>query len=117
MASTLILDPSTWDLLVDGSGNIAVAGEPYALAQDAASAIKTFSGEVFYDTSIGIPYFSEILGQSPPLSLVKYYMNSAALSVPGVVSSTTYLVSLINRTFIGQVQITAANGIKSAIGF
>jgi hypothetical protein len=36
--------------VLDAEGNIAVASEPYSLAQDAASAIKTFAGEVFWDT-------------------------------------------------------------------
>ena len=55
--STLLLDRTYWDLCVDSSGNLAVASEPYSLAQDAASAIKLFQGEYIYDTTIGIPYF------------------------------------------------------------
>ena len=51
---TLLLDPLKWDLVVDAAGNIAVASPPYALAQDAASSIKLFSGECYYDTSIGV---------------------------------------------------------------
>ena len=38
MANTLLLDRTVWDLLLDGSGNIAIATEPYATAQDVASA-------------------------------------------------------------------------------
>lgn len=34
MASTLLLDTLAWDLAVDAAGNIAVATEPYSLAQD-----------------------------------------------------------------------------------
>jgi hypothetical protein len=116
MASTLLLDTVTWDLTLDTSGNIAVAVEPYALAQDAASAIKLFSGELYYDTTQGVPYFSRILGQQPPMSLVKHYLNSAAMTVPGVASAQTYLVSWTDRTFSGQVQITAANGATSTAG-
>ena len=41
--STLLLDPDTWDLTVDNNGNIAVAAPPYAVAQDVASAIRTFA--------------------------------------------------------------------------
>lgn len=117
MSSTIFLNPTTWDLVLDASGDIAVAGEPYALAQDAASAIKTFSGEVYYDTSIGVPYFSQILGQQPPLGLVKHYLNQAALTVPGVNDAQTYLESWTGRAFKGQVQITTANGTTTAVGF
>jgi hypothetical protein len=37
-------DRSTWDLVLGASGNIAEASAPYALAQDAASAIQLFAG-------------------------------------------------------------------------
>ena len=42
LMKTLLLRPDTWDLTLDSAGNIAVAENPYALAQDAASAIKLF---------------------------------------------------------------------------
>lgn len=31
---TMQLDVSTWDLTLDGSGNIAIADESYSVAQD-----------------------------------------------------------------------------------
>ncbi|HEY0120663.1 MAG TPA: hypothetical protein VGC14_02690 [Rhizobium sp.] len=117
MASTLLLDTDLWDLAVDTSGNIAVASEPYALAQDAASAIRTFEGEVFYDTTLGIPYFSQILGYAPPISLMKAYFNEAALTVDGVVTSKCFITSWDNRVVTGQVQITDEDGNVSAAGF
>ncbi|NTF54935.1 hypothetical protein G6L12_08515 [Agrobacterium rhizogenes] len=117
MSSTLLLDTGTWDLAVDTAGNIAMAGEPYALAQDAASAIRTFEGEVFYNTLLGIPYFSQILGYAPPTSLMKAHFNEAALTVPGVVTSQCFITSWDNRVVTGQVQITAEDGTVSAAGF
>ena len=81
---TLLLDQTTWDLVVDASGDIAVASDPYSIAQDAASAIRTFQGECYYDTTLGVPYWSQILGRSPPLSLLKAKLVAAALTVPDV---------------------------------
>ncbi len=117
MGNTLLLDTQTWDLALDASGNLAIAREPYALAQDAASAIKLFSGELFFDTTQGIPYFGDILGHRPPLSLVKHYLNTAALSVPGVTGAQTYLSSFDNRVLSGQVQITSQSGQTAQVGF
>lgn len=114
---TLLLDTVAWDLTVDTAGNIAVASEPYALAQDAASAIRTFAGEVYYNTLLGIPYFSQILGYAPPISLMKAYFNEAALTVPGTVTSQCFITSWDNRVVRGQVQITDENGNASAAGF
>lgn len=114
---TLLLDVLSWDLAADTSNNIAVASEPYALAQDAASAIKLFSGELYYDTTQGIPYFEQILGLAPPISLMKAYFNQQALTVPGVVESKTFISSWVDRQVKGQVQIKDANGVISAAGF
>lgn len=117
MANTLLLDTVKWDIALDISGNIAVASEPYAQAQDAASAIKTFEGEVYYDTTKGIPYFEEILGHAPPVSLMKAYINEAALTVPGVVSSQCFITDWTNRKVSGQVQIKNTSGAVTVAGF
>jgi hypothetical protein len=117
MADTLLLDTVTWDLAVDTAGNIAMATAPYALAQDAASAIRTFEGEVYFDVSLGIPYFTQILGYAPPISLMKAYFNEAALTVPGVVTSQCFITSWEDRVVQGQVQITDEDGNTSAASF
>jgi hypothetical protein len=114
---TLLLDTVTWDLAVDTAGNIALASEPYALAQDAASAIKLFEGELYFDTTKGIPYFAQVLGQAPPVSLMKAYFIRAALTVPGVVSAVAFIASWVDRVVTGQVQVRDANGNTSAAGF
>ena len=100
--NTLILDTVKWDLLIDAAGNIAVAQDPYSQAQDAASAIRTFQGEVYYDTTLGIPYWEKVLGFAPPLSLIKHYINTAALTVPGVVGAVSYINSFVKRAIGGQ---------------
>jgi hypothetical protein len=106
MSSTLLLDRSAWDLCIDADGNIAMATGAYALAQDAASAIKLFLSEYWYNTSIGIPYFQQILGLNPPVNLIKTQMQNAALTVPNVVSATVYISAINNGQVSGQVQVT-----------
>jgi len=113
---TLLLSDS-WDLGIDTFGNIAVAEDPLSLAQDAASAIKTFQGEVYYDTDQGVPYWQQVLGFSPPVSLMKSFFNRAALTVPEVVSSVTFISSIQNRIVAGQVQVQNAAGQLSAASF
>jgi len=113
--STLLLDNTNWDLVVDAAGNIAVAKPPYALAQDVASAIKLFLGELWYDASDGVPYFEEILGHAPPIGVFQDYMVKAALSVPGVVSATCVINSLDGRTVQGEVSFTDENGTTRSV--
>lgn len=108
--STLLLDRTLWDLCVDSKGNIAVAADPYAIAQDVASACKLFQGELYYDTTQGVPYFQEILGHRPPLSVFKAALVKAALTVPGVQSAVVFVSSLTNREIQGQIQVTTTTG-------
>lgn len=115
--STLLLDVSVWDLTVDTAGNIAVATPPYALAQDAASAIRLMLGELFFDTTIGVPYLTGILGFTPPVSQMKQYFVAAALSVPGVVSAKCFITSWVDRTVTGQIQVTDSTGTVTAASF
>lgn len=114
---TLLLDQTRWDLILDTSGNIALASAPYALAQDAASAIRLFAGEAYYDTAQGVPYFSEILGHPLNAGVVKAALTKAALTVPGVVSAQVFLSSLTHRELTGQVQVTDTAGVLTASNF
>ena len=107
---------ASWDLCLDANGNIALASDPYSMAQDAASAVRTFLGECWYDTTLGIPYLTQILGQSPiPYALIKAQCVAAALTVPGVVSAVMYITGLTNRQLTGQLQITDSSGNTQAV--
>lgn len=118
MAQSLLLDPDTWSIALDPSGNLCLGPEDWSLAQDAASAIRTFKGEVYYDFEQGVPYFEEILGKWPPLSLIKARLEAAALSVPGVVQAKCYISSIgPDRVFRGQVQVTNTAGKISVASF
>jgi hypothetical protein len=114
---TLLLDRSVWDLVLDAGGNIALASEPYAIAQDVASAIKLFLGELWYDTTKGIPYFEQILGQSPPIALVRAHVERAALTVPGVVSARCTVASFSDRVISGRVEFIDSTGEMRGVTF
>src|ERR1043166_5344551 len=116
MAKTLLLDVSAWDLVLDIDGDIAVASNPYALAQDAASAIRTFLGEVWYDTTIGVPY-DTILGKAPRLSYLKAKMVAAALTVPEVAEAKCFVTGFSSRGVSGQVQVRTTSGQTAAASF
>lgn len=115
--NTLLLDRSQWDLVLDSLGNIAMALPPYALAQDVASAVKLFLGELWYDTTKGIPYFTEVLGELPPPSVLIGLIEQAALTVPGVVSAQCIIQSFDNREVRGQIQFIDETGAASGITF
>src|SRR6185503_4066567 len=108
--NTLLLDPGTWDLTIDKSRNIAVTTGAYAMAQDAASEIKLFEGELWFDTTRGVPYWTQVLGLAPPLSLVRELFSQAAFLVPGVVTAQVFFTAFAKRKLSGQVQVTNSAG-------
>ena len=115
--NTWFLNPTTWDLALDSNGSIAMATNPYSLAQDAASAIKTFIGEVYYDTTQGVPYWQEILGTPPSLPIIIAQLQQAALTVPEVVAAQVFITGFNNRQLSGQVQITNETGVIAVASF
>lgn len=115
--NTLLLDRSQWDLVIDSFGNIAMAKPPYALAQDVASAVRLFLGELWYNTTKGTPYFENVLGHLPPVSLLTGYMEKAALTVPGVVTVRVILDPITDREVTGQIQFIDESGAANAVSF
>lgn len=126
---TLLLDQVSWDLVVDAFGNIAVASNPYSLAQDAASAGRTFLGEVWYDTTLGIPYFDVVLGK-PPLPIYRSMLITEILRVPEIVAARVFFSGLSKapttdaggnfvqgRQLTGQIQVTDNANQVSALNF
>lgn len=124
---TLLLDPNTWDLVLDSKGNIALASskypndpaqaQAYAQAQDAASQIRLFEGELIYDVNQGIPYWQEILGYMPPTQLIMARFEEAALLVPGVTQAIVNITSVKGRTVTGTVYITNEAGASAQATF
>lgn len=121
---TLALDAG-WDLFADVSGNIATLSPPStenngtidSIAQDATSAARLFQGELYYDTTQGVPYFSKILGKRPPLSLLKSYFVTAALTVPYTQSAKCFITAVSERKTSGQIQIIDQSGNLSVANF
>lgn len=107
---TLFLNPNTWDLSIDDEGNIALAKDPYAKAQDVASAVRLFKGELYYALEKGIPYFDETLGKKQSYSLYQYRLEQAALSVPDVVSAKANVKGGDGRILSGSISFTDKKG-------
>lgn len=112
MTKTLLLDENTWDLTLDGQGNIAVVEGPYGTAQDVASAVRLFLGELWYDTTQGVPYFQNILGRPPARGFLMTKFTEAAFTVPDVASVQVSLEPVgIDRVLRGTITTTDVAGI------
>lgn len=117
--NTILLDPALWDLVLDSNFNIAMASNPYAIAQDVASTIKTFQGEVYYDTTQGLPYLTDILGQDRDTALTIFISQAeqAALTVPEVVDSQVTAIYYNNRQVTGTIEVIDTTGAANNISF
>lgn len=88
---TLTLDPETWDLTLDGGGNIAVSTGAAAIAQNVANAVRLFTNDAWFDRTRGIPHFAVELGRLPPESVLRSRLAKAARGVEGVAAAVVAL--------------------------
>ncbi|MFZ4835753.1 hypothetical protein [Rouxiella sp. Mn2063] len=108
---TLQLDTSNWDLTLDGSGDLAIASDGYATAQDVASACLVFSGECYYDNTLGIPWKEDVLGKRPSPGFIAQKMQNEALKLPNVDQAIASVFFDKNtRTTRGAIRITDVDG-------
>lgn len=119
--TTLLLDQSNWDLVVDAAGNLAVADNPYARAQDVCSAVRLYKGESYYDAGRGVPYHEKIFGKPLNYDMLNTQFNIAAKSVAGVTDAKTRLTGFTNRGASGILyfsttgQVRLSNGIATIL--
>lgn len=105
---TYELDSVNWDLVVDQSGNFATVADAAQIAQDVASAVRTYLGECWYDTSLGMPYFQSIFGQTPSSSFLRAQITKAAMSIQSVTGATVTRLLLKSRKLTGTILVTTS---------
>lgn len=113
---TLLLDRTLWDLIIDSSGSIAMASNPYAIAQNVACAVKVFQGEAWFDTSLGVPYIPDILGGFIPSDFVAL-ANVEAMKVPEVSAVNTVISAFDGKVVTGQIQVIDVTGAINNVHF
>jgi len=71
-----------------------------AVAQGVSIRLRTFQGEYFLDTRIGMPYFQKILGFKTSVNVLKEIFRDAILKAPGVdsIQNLTVSYSGVDRT-------------------
>ena len=78
------------DLVIINGDFALCADDRSALAQSISVLLKTLSGEWFLDTSIGIPYLSEIFGQKRSPLFIRQAILPHIEAVPGVKEVTDF---------------------------
>jgi len=107
---SFLLDTELWDLQLDNKGDIAITQNPYAVAQDVASACMTVFGECYYDETLGIPYFDKVFGTRIGTQYVASKLQSEALKLDYVLDAVaTVIPHKTQRRMTGVIAITDTN--------
>ncbi len=93
---TLTLDKN-WDIQVDNLGNLFVSSGDYAIAQNVACALRSFTNDMFFAKNLGVPHFTTELSTSPNPVIIKDIFENEAKKVHGVNSALCEIISLENR--------------------
>jgi hypothetical protein len=101
--STIQIDDQTGDLKLVGN-NLMMIDRADEVRQLLRSRIRTFQGEWFLDTSIGLPYHQSIFVKGTRPETVASYIKREILGCPGVLSLNEY-----SQDFNSQNRQLAAN--------
>ncbi|PXW42180.1 hypothetical protein DET57_114172 [Klebsiella oxytoca] len=113
--TSLLLDTDTWDLVVDELGNIATVDNPYACAQDVATACLAIRGECIYEKDTGVPY-SELLNVPSSPFRIAASLQIEALRLPYITKAAATLANdKATRKVSGVIAVVDSNGIASTI--
>ncbi|AVO24288.1 hypothetical protein [Xanthomonas phage XPV2] len=120
MALDTLALTSDWDLDIDDQGNWRTVGDAtqrspqtgagMRLAQDVATRLRAWRGEVWYDATQGIDY-PRYLGRAPALLQLRMDYQSEALRVPLCATALASLdLDRPGRTVGGTVYLSDLNG-------
>ena len=109
---TLALRNSDWDLTIDDYGNIATKTSNNQLAQDVASSVRVFKGEIPFDKNRGISY------NTP--DEIRYTLRDdikkQALLIDGIEEAVISFERIENRKANVIIYVTNENGDKLTVG-
>ena len=125
MANDTLALTTDWDLGLDDQGNLATVGDATAgdvqtgpgmrLAQDVATRLRAWRGEVWFDTEQGIDY-PRYLGQAPSLIQLRADYQSEALLVPQCATALADLsLTRPNRQVGGTIYLSDLTGYAAEV--
>lgn len=112
MAKTLFLRNDSWDLTLNDYGNIATKESNDELAQDVASSVRVFLGEMPFDVNRGVSY-------NTPDDIrftLKDEIKKQALLINGVEEAVVSFERIEDRKANVVIYITNEKGDKLTVG-
>lgn len=117
---TLDLDKSSLyfgDLVLD-QGDLVINSGVSAVRQNVIQRLKTYLGEWFLNTQIGLPYYEQILIKNPSRGNVDAIFQNAILNTPGIVSLDKYSAVFDTqvRRYVVTFRATSTTGVVDYSG-
>jgi len=109
-----------WDIFSDASGQIALVSGAYAIAQNAANAVRLFKNDAYLAQTRGIPHFEIELGKAPAIAapILRTRIRETVLNVNGVTGAEVDLTfDESGRVMGGEVQATVLESENVQIDF
>lgn len=94
----LAINPTTNDLFVDETNNLAIVTNAEAIGQHVRQRLKFFEDEWFLDRTAGVPWLQQILGQKYDPALADALVKAEILDTSGVISISSFSVSYAKTT-------------------
>lgn len=96
------------DDLATAFGDLVLSGGAQAVAQAARATCRFFRGEWYADEDVGIPYWTDILGEkNPNLTAIRAVFRTALLATPGIATVPTIQLALAGSTREGSLTFSA----------
>lgn len=109
-----------WDIFSDASGQIELVSGAYAIAQNAANAVRLFKNDAYLAQTRGIPHFEIELGKAPAIAapILRTRIRETVLNVNGVTGAEVDLTfDESGRVMGGEVQATVLESENVQIDF
>lgn len=107
---TIATSGLTNDIYLDGMGNIAGKEDAAALANIILNRQQTVTGELQYNITAGMPYFTTVFAQPRDLRIFESFMVADAESVSGVENVTTFSAEVNGDTLSFSMEIATVFG-------
>lgn len=88
---------SDWDFQIENA-DLKIIEDKQALVQFLKQRIQLFFGEWFLDSSLGVPYYQEVLVKSPGRDAVDAVFKKVILETPGIVELQSFEFDYNNAT-------------------
>lgn len=98
------------DIYLNGLNNLAMSEDAQGLANVVLNRTQTATGELQYDLSAGIPYFTTVFSDSPDLQMYEAFMRQDALSTPGVERVTAFSIDVSNNILTYKINLSTVFG-------